>query len=641
MKIALNPTAHAFRLPVLGLLALTLLIGLTYGLALPGFLLFDDIPNLDGLHFVNGLDSALQYILAGDSGPTGRPLALLSFALQAEAWPDDSGAFLRVNFLIHLCAVWAAFFLALGLARVRDGQDDRRALWIALAVAALWGLSPFLATTHLMIVQRMTSLAGFFVLSGLAAFVWAQQPESGEHTKRRFVLLAYFAASMLLGTLAKENATLMPLFALLIMGLWIPPRQRLPYPWLVFLLLILPSLLVLGYLLQALLNTLEHGYGAHRYFTPFQRTLSQPVILLDYLRQLLLPQAGAVSPFMDQLPVAKGWLDPPSSLWASLFWLALTAAALFWRRAAPALFFGLMFFFVGHLLESSFLGLELYFAHRNYIPAFGLYFALVYVLLHLPSRFDRLVKLGLSAYVLLFVGVLFQVTSGWNQVHINTLFWLERNPHSVRAVQVLANQRISQNDFAGARVAFDQAARFNPKIATLQITRTKYCQGREGEFPHLLQEVSQQLKTAAYDLAAAADLFNTAYGDPAATCSARNYQAMAQMAEALLANPVYANSNAAKALLFATLGLAAERGAANLAQAIVFYKQAFDFDPTENHITLTALAMARAGEFEQAYDFLNQAKQRLDKQRGRDTTALGHFDKVRSEVDKMRLRAGG
>ena len=76
------------------------LIVFIYSLAWSGRLQFDDAANLDGLYGISDFTSALVFILTGEAGPTGRPLALASFALQHDAWPNPR-PFLVFNTLLH------------------------------------------------------------------------------------------------------------------------------------------------------------------------------------------------------------------------------------------------------------------------------------------------------------------------------------------------------------------------------------------------------------------------------------------------------------------------------------------------------------------------------------------------------------
>src|SRR5690606_28740337 len=80
--------------------------------------------------------------------------------------------------------------------------------------------------------------------------------------------------------------------------------------------------------------------------------------------------------------------SPPSTAVSILALAIASALAVVVRKRAPGIFVGWFFFLAAHLVESSFLPLELYFEHRNYLPALGLSIAFV----------------GGSAYLLRYLG---------------------------------------------------------------------------------------------------------------------------------------------------------------------------------------------------------------------------------------------
>src|SRR5688572_8659284 len=90
------------RPTLLALLALTAASTLLLPL-LRGAFLLDDLPNLGGLARAAADRNAwLNFITSGLAGPGGRPIALLSFALQAEHWPAHPLPFKAVNLALHL-----------------------------------------------------------------------------------------------------------------------------------------------------------------------------------------------------------------------------------------------------------------------------------------------------------------------------------------------------------------------------------------------------------------------------------------------------------------------------------------------------------------------------------------------------------
>jgi len=88
-------------------------------------------------------------------------------------------------------------------------------------------------------------------------------------------------------------------------------------------------------------------------------------------------------------------------------------------------------------MESSWVNLEPYFAHRNYLPAVGLVFALVYGVLILRQG-ARLWRGVFAAYVVLLAGFTWMNTSLWGNRELAAEIWAREEPRSVRAALNLA-----------------------------------------------------------------------------------------------------------------------------------------------------------------------------------------------------------
>src|SRR5687768_2841566 len=101
----MTPLATAPRRVALAALLLFAAVALAYWPGLHGGFLFDDYANLDALGRYGGvrdLHSFLYFLTSGEADPTGRPLAQLSFLLDARDWPADPWPFKRSNVLLHL-----------------------------------------------------------------------------------------------------------------------------------------------------------------------------------------------------------------------------------------------------------------------------------------------------------------------------------------------------------------------------------------------------------------------------------------------------------------------------------------------------------------------------------------------------------
>ena len=203
------------RIALAGFFAALLLALACYWPATGGAFLLDDRSNLNGLAWVDDAASAWDFILSGTAGPSGRPLALATFALQADSYAEGAGAFVRVNILIHLfnAVLLAGCLYLLSLTRAIERQ---RALAIATIAASFWVLLPLLATASLLVVQRMATLSATLVLLGLGGYLLARRRLDTAPVPALAGMTASLAAGALLAALAKESGLLLPVFVLVI-----------------------------------------------------------------------------------------------------------------------------------------------------------------------------------------------------------------------------------------------------------------------------------------------------------------------------------------------------------------------------------------------------------------------------------------
>ena len=163
-----------------------LLAWFAYHPGLHGGFVFDDFVNLDALGKTGRVDNwpaFWRYLTSGTADPTGRPLALLSFLLDARDWPADPRPFLRTSILLHLLNGALLFALLRQLGRRLDGASKRTDA-AALLGTGLWLLHPLFVSTTLYIVQREAMLSTTFVLLGLLAWghgrnLIARSPRAG------------------------------------------------------------------------------------------------------------------------------------------------------------------------------------------------------------------------------------------------------------------------------------------------------------------------------------------------------------------------------------------------------------------------------------------------------------------------------
>jgi tetratricopeptide (TPR) repeat protein len=423
--------------PWLGLACILALCWLAYLPGLKGGFLFDDFVNLDALGAtgpVSDWATFWRYLTSGTADPIGRPLSLLSFLLDARDWPADAAPFLRTNLLLHLVNGVLLFALLSKLERML-GSDGRHAGRIASVAAGLWLLHPLLVSTTLYIVQREAMLPATFTLLGLIA--WCHGRGSPPGAKATMWMAGGMLGFGTLAVLSKANGVLLPLLALVLeftvlraTGSGEDRRGR----HLRLVLLGLPTVLLLAYLATRLPQL--HDVPSGREWSIGQRLLTEPRVLLDYLRLLAIPSSASTGIYNDSYAASTGLFAPWTTLPCLFLVVALVSGGVFLRHRAPRASAALLFFFAGHLLESTIIPLELYFEHRNYLPAMLAFWPLAHIL-----RRDGAPAWAGAACAGLLVLVAYttwQRAILWGQPGVQASLWAQANPGSPRAQATLA-----------------------------------------------------------------------------------------------------------------------------------------------------------------------------------------------------------
>lgn len=435
------------------LLAVLCSIGLlAYSPGLSGDFLFDDDANIvhnDSIHIHALTPASLKgAALSGHSGPLKRPVSMLSFALNYYFAGLDTFYFKLTNVVIHLLNGIGLFFLTrLILAAYREHHEprltDRHLLVLSLAVSAAWLLHPLNLTGVLYVVQRMTSLSALFVIWGLVLYMAGRRRIGHGGRRGMAMILAGVSVFTPLAMLSKENGALLPLFMLLIeytlFGFQTPQRRERRFLFGLFAITVAAPALAVGAYTLIHPQWILAGYHV-RDFDLGQRLLTESRVLWFYIKEILIPSNSQMGLFHDDMTVSQGLFQPRATFFAVAGVGLALAAAVYSRRRAPLVALGVLWFFVGHSLESTFLPLELAYEHRNYLPDYGLLLVTVYYLLY-PFAFTRVLR-GRQALTAAFVVMLALTTAvragDWGNPALHAMTAVEHAPLSPRA-----------NNFAG------------------------------------------------------------------------------------------------------------------------------------------------------------------------------------------------
>jgi hypothetical protein len=537
------------------LLGLTILI---YFPALSSDFQLDDVNNLGRLAAVDE-KGIFHFIFSGAAGPSGRPLSLFTFALQHSAWPGNTFAFKAVNLAIHLACGWLIFQICRKLAVGRKLNPQERLIF-CLAVTLLWLLHPMHLTTVLYVVQRMAQLSALFILLGIFLYLHIREEylKSGQ-VKHLLGMGAAIWFCTLLGVLSKENGVLLPLFILVINSTLLAGTaedNRLQQWNRVF--LGLPLAMVIIYLASGFDNVLASYHL--RPFSMAERLMTQAVILVEYLQHLVFPYPGAFSIYHDDFPVSRGLLDPPWTLASIIIIFLLISSAIIFRRKFVICSFAVLWFFAGHVLESTYLNLELYFEHRNYLPSLGVFVLLAYTAITAARYLSRpaLAYSALVIYCLLVVGNTLPEIRLWTKPVERHLELVHNHPGSARAVTALGNLLIAGHELDNAERLYRTVARQYPGeiYPHIKLMAIKACvisqELHEAEWQELVGKAETAQKTR-FGVVEELALIVSAVSEK--DCKGINLNSLTRLIVTLALNPHFQKDRAALHELAARLGI--------------------------------------------------------------------------------------
>jgi tetratricopeptide (TPR) repeat protein len=386
-------------------------------------------------------------------------VAVISFFLSWMLHGLDPWGFKLHNLLLHLLNAALLFhFLRTLLPRLDGTLDEPRARLIAVATVALWMLHPIQVSTVLYVVQRMTELSLLFTLLSLLAYLRARTASSNrEYRLYGWVLLPLAA---LLAILSKETGVLLPFYLLTLELLafqttWAQVRSDRRLGWLLAVFVALP--LLAGVVLLALNFNAIVDYSG-RSFSLQERVLTQFHIVAFYLKLILAPRVREMSLFHDDFPLATGF-DAVTLALVAGFAAALILA---WRVRCrwPVVSCCIAMFLASHLLESSFLPLELAFEHRNYFGSAFVLLAPVWALFRFAPVKPMTLFVGVIG--LLYAFMTATRASEWgNNDLFNTMIIVE-HPRSPRGLNMYINYRTTRGELVDALRYLQQLAELTP-----------------------------------------------------------------------------------------------------------------------------------------------------------------------------------
>lgn len=433
--------------------------------------MFDDSANIlqNKKLFLNDLswNSLTGAGLSGDAGPMGRPVSMVTFALNIYFTGTDPFYFKLTNIVIHIFNTFLVGWLALSLLQ-HEWKTEKlmqsRAPYAALMTAAVWGVHPIGLTSVLYVVQRMTSLSTFFGLLALSIYAWVRVDDK---RARDFYCLAVSAClvifSLVMSALCKETGLLfIPLLVFIEFCVYrfeLNGNAIFIGRWkLINITAIITLILLVCAILFIIPKMVAPPVFLSRGFTLGERVMTESRIIFLYLGLIFLPRLSAFNLYHDDIVLSQSFFFPISTALSIIGLLLITIFSIVFRRKYPLIFFSWGWFLISHSLESTIFPLELAHEHRNYFATFG--FSLLFSYFVFSSiRVRRTIAIASIVVFIVVSGfITFNRSAIWSNLVDQAYFEAYNNPNSDRANYELGRVYLKLLDATG-NVKYSELAR--------------------------------------------------------------------------------------------------------------------------------------------------------------------------------------
>ncbi|MEA3437773.1 MAG: hypothetical protein U9R43_14985, partial [Thermodesulfobacteriota bacterium] len=308
----------------------------------------------------------------------------------------------------------------------------------------------------------------------------------------QFILFSAALISSMLAFMSKENSFTLPAAILLVELLFISPCfagkiiKSIKWQYWLILFIIILMLLPLG---ENYWNSILNGYNI-RHFTLAERLLTQFRIVVIYISLLLLPLPQRLNLDHD-IPLSTSLLSPPTTLVCLFLLTLLLITGIQTKKTNPFIAFGVLWFFLNLIIESSMVPLELIFEHRLYLPSIGFFITVISaidtVLFHVTSN-EKQTYRNIFLLVIICVSCILSIlTTMRNHVWRDPVsLWgdcAKKSPNKARPMISYGTALIESGSYDEALAALDKGIALGEKyreeyiVAVANITSIHFIKG--------------------------------------------------------------------------------------------------------------------------------------------------------------------
>ena len=385
---------------LLQLLLICLLVIATYYHTLDVPFYYDDNsslrnnPAIQGIHFDRLWG---QY--------SARFIGYFTFAVNYSIHGYEVGGYHLINIFIHLincCLFFLMASLFMSTPVLTRKTSDNVKTWLPFVAAFLFALHPLQIQAITYIVQRLASLAAFFYLASVTCYLAFRLAEKNLY-RLAYAILAIM--TFFLGFLTKQNVITVPLVWILAEIICFPLSKTKVHVSAVLAVVAISA----GYFLapflvgQPLLEFMDSQTRETTLFTRLEYFSVQMHVLLNYIIKFVIPL---------NLTLNYEYIIPTSffeikTLLKAAFHSILIIFAVAAVRKYPIASFGLLFYYISHLVESSIIPIRDFgFDHRTYIPNAGLCLSTGWAYITLSDQFFSRYKIQTAVILVLFLAAI-------------------------------------------------------------------------------------------------------------------------------------------------------------------------------------------------------------------------------------------
>lgn len=401
-----------------------------------------------------------------------RKISYLSFVINQKIDPFDPTNFRIFNITIHIFNAILVYIIVLISFRFLNFREpfSNFQIFAAFVSSIIFALHPLNINAVSYIIQRMASLATFFVLLSLIFYALACKQDKS--IKKFFLFFSAFLL-LILGFLAKENAVVAVPLILLYDYFFVSYNNNDAFKKRLLFVFVsaLFALAVVSYfvpihkvafdVLKSFLEiskplSFKAWMAKDVHWSPIEHILTEFRVVSRYLFLFIIPLPQLLVFDWWGFNVSKSLFEPLTTFISVIFVFSLIIFSIIFRKKFPFLSFGILWYFTAISLESFIaIGSDFYFEHRNYLPLSGLIFGLIAQSFFSLSEIIAKNKKKTFIFLMIVILTLGFFTFQRNLIWQNPIyFWndnVRKTPNNVRANLALASSFLAVSDFKNAK----------------------------------------------------------------------------------------------------------------------------------------------------------------------------------------------